>query len=52
MGADHYDCQVNRDELSMAWLKDTMNDRWDDGWRLAQIFEQAGNTVIIWERRG
>jgi hypothetical protein len=52
MSDDHYDCEVNRGELSMMWLKDTLNDRWSDGWKLAQVFEQAGNTVIVWERRG
>jgi hypothetical protein len=51
VGNDHYDCEVNRDELSMSWLKDSLNDRWNDGWKLAQVFEQAGNTVVIWERR-
>ena len=52
MGDDHYDCEVNRGDLSMHWLKDTLNDRWSDGWKLGQVFEQGGNTVIVWERRG
>ncbi len=52
MGEDHYDCEVNRDELSMHWFRDALNDRWRDGWKLGQVFEQAGNTVIVWERRG
>lgn len=52
MSDDHYDCEVNRGDLSMHWFKDTLNDRWKDGWKLAQAFEQAGNTVVVWERRG
>jgi hypothetical protein len=52
MADDHYDCEVNREGLSMRWLKNALNDRWQDGWKLGQVFEQAGNTVIVWERRG
>jgi hypothetical protein len=48
----HYDCEVNRGELSMRWLQDTLNDRWNDGWALKQIFVQDGNTVIVYERHG
>lgn len=52
MSDDHYDCEVNRGDLSMHWLKDTLNDRWADGWRLVQLVEQGGNTVLVFERRG
>lgn len=51
MGDRHYDCEVNRGDLNMGWLRDTLNDRWEDGWRLSSMFEQAGNTVIVFEKR-
>lgn len=51
MGSDdRYDCEVNRGDLNMRWLKDTLNDRWRDGWALRQILVQDGNTVIVYER--
>lgn len=46
----HYDCEVNRGDLSVAWLTDKLNERYEDGWRLSHIFEQAGNTVLVFER--
>ena len=49
-GDDHYEAEVNRGDLNMRSFSDTLNDRWRDGWRLAHIFEQGGNTVMVWER--
>jgi hypothetical protein len=48
---DHYDCEVNRGDLSMMWLKKALNDRWNDGWRLSHTFVQHDNTVLVYERR-
>jgi hypothetical protein len=38
-----YDCEVNRADLNMRALADRLNERYEDGWRLAHIFEQGGN---------
>lgn len=46
-----YEVDLNEGALSMRWLEDRLNDRWRDGWALHSIFEQAGNTVIVFERR-
>lgn len=35
----------------MQVLTNQLNHRWDQGWRLAHIYEQAGNTCMIFERR-
>lgn len=51
MANDQYDCEVNRGDLSMHWLKDTLNDRWADGWRCLQVLSQGGNTIVVFERR-
>jgi hypothetical protein len=49
--ADHYDATVNRGSLSMGSFTKEMNKRWDDGWQVAHVFMQEGNTIVIWERR-
>jgi hypothetical protein len=49
---DHFSCEVNRGDLNMRSLESHLNDRYRDGWRLAHILEQGGNTVMIFEARG
>jgi hypothetical protein len=46
-----YDTEVNRGSISMGQLKDNLNNRGKDGWRLVQAFVQEGNTVLIFERQ-
>lgn len=46
-----YDTEVNKGSLSVAQLKDNLNKRGKDGWRLSQAFVQEGNTVLIFERQ-
>lgn len=48
--ADHYEAEVNRGDLDVGSLSKKLNKRYDEGWKLAHIFEQAGNTVMVWER--
>ena len=47
----HYDTQVNKGSLQMGILKNMLNNRWERGWRLHSIFEQNGNTIMVFERR-
>lgn len=47
----HYDTEVNKGSLNMGSFKRNLNSRWDDGWKLSHVFEQDGNTVMVWERR-
>lgn len=47
----HYDVEVNKRGLSVSALTETLNDRWSNGWRLAHILEQRGNTVLVFEKR-
>lgn len=49
--ARHYDVVVNKRGLSVSALTTTLNERWDNGWALAQVFEQRGNTVLVYEKR-
>ncbi len=46
-----YQVEVNKRGLSVSSLTKTLNQRWDNGWRLAHILEQRGNTVLVFERR-
>ena len=46
-----YDTEVNKGSLSIKQLKDNLNNRGKDGWRLVQAFVQEGNTVLIYERQ-
>ena len=46
-----YQVEVNKRGLSVSALTKTLNERWDNGWRLAHILEQRGNTVLIFEKR-
>lgn len=47
----HYQVEVNKRGLSVTALTKTLNDRWDNGWRLAHILEQRGNTILVFEKR-
>jgi hypothetical protein len=48
---EHYHAEVNKKDLNVGAFTQTLNQRWRDGWRLAHVFEQGGNTVVVWERR-
>ena len=47
----HHEVEVNKRGLSVKSLTRTLNERWDNGWRLAHLLEQRGNTVLVFEKR-
>lgn len=47
----HYQVEVNKRGLSVGALTKVLNDRWANGWRLAHMLEQRGNTVLVFEKR-
>lgn len=47
----HYQVEVNKRGLSVTALTKTLNDRWENGWRLAHMLEQRGNSVLVFEKR-
>lgn len=47
----HYQVEVNKKRVNVGALTTTLNERWDNGWRLAHILEQRGNTVMVFEKR-
>lgn len=48
---DQYITRVNKDRLDVERHSDYLNQAWAAGFRLHSIFEQNGNTVMIFERR-
>jgi hypothetical protein len=48
---DQYVTRVNRDRLDVERHTDYLNQAWGAGFRLHSIFEQNGNTVMVFERR-
>ena len=47
---EHYETEVNRGDVNMRALERKLNDRYQDGWRLAHVVSEAGNMIFIWER--
>lgn len=48
---DRYVTRVNRNALDVERHSDYLNNAWRQGWRLHTIFEQNGNTVMVFESR-
>ncbi len=46
----HYDATVNRGSINMGSFTKELNARYEDGWRLAFVFSQEGNTIMVWEK--
>lgn len=47
--SQHYVTRVNKDDINMRWWAKTLNDHYTGGYRLAHVFEQHGNTVMVFE---
>lgn len=47
---DHYVTRVDRGKLDVERHTDFLNKAFSDGFRLHSIFEQNGNTVMVFER--
>ena len=48
--ADHYETEVNKGDINMGALQRKLNDRYENGWKLAHVFHEGGNMILIWER--
>ena len=48
----HYECEVNEGSINMRKFTDVANDRHANGYRMAHVFQQDGNTVVVWEKVG
>jgi hypothetical protein len=47
---EHYETEVNRGDINMSGFERDLNDRYEQGWKLAHVFSEGGNTIMIWER--
>lgn len=46
---NHYDTEVNKGAVNMTVLKGRLAVRYREGYRLAHVLEQGGNTVMVFE---
>lgn len=49
-GTGQYMTEVNKGAVNMSTLTNKLNRRYREGWRLHTMLEQAGNTVLVFER--
>ena len=47
-----YDIEVNEGSINMKHFADVANERHGNGYRMAHVFMQEGNTIVVWERIG
>ncbi|QYG94988.1 hypothetical protein HC251_22845 [Iamia sp. SCSIO 61187] len=45
-----YHAEVNKGSINMRSLTGDLNKKGADGWRLAHVYSQDGNTILIFER--
>ena len=49
-GGPSYEIEVNEGSVNVGRFEKVANDRAANGYRMAHVFEQARNTVVVWER--
>ena len=45
-----YDIEVNEDSVNMKRFATVANERHANGYRMAHVFMQDGNTIVVWEK--
>ena len=48
----HYEIEVNEGSVNMKKFSSAANDRHANGYRMAHVFQQEGNTIVVWEKVG
>lgn len=46
---NHYVTDVNKGSINMRHWQARLTQMWQHGYRLAHVFEQDGNTVMVFE---
>ena len=49
-GGPKYEIEVNEGSVNVGRLEKVANDRASNGYRMAHVIEQDGNTIVVWER--
>ena len=47
-----YEGEGNEGSINMKRFSSVANERHDNGYRMAHVFQQEGNTVVVWEKVG
>lgn len=48
----HYEIEVNEGSVNMKRFAEMANERHGNGYRMAHVFMQEGNTIVVWEKTG
>ncbi len=51
-GGPVYEIEVNEGSVNVGRFAKVANDRVANGYRMAHVFSQDRNTVVVWERTG
>lgn len=49
-GGPHYEIEVNEGSVNMKRFASVANDRHSNGYRMAHVYSQEGNTIVVWEK--
>jgi hypothetical protein len=49
-GGPIYEIEVNEGSVNMGRFEKIANERAENGYRMAHVFEQQRNTIVVWER--
>jgi hypothetical protein len=49
-GGPTYEIEVNEGSVNVGRFEKAANDRAANGYRMAHVIEQDGNTIVVWER--
>ena len=47
-----YEIQVNKGSINMEKFTRTANNRYANGYIIDKLYEQDGNTIVVWMKRG
>lgn len=47
-----YEIEVNEGSVNMKKFSSAANERHANGYRMAHVFSQEGNTIVVWEKVG
>ncbi|MGB8380670.1 MAG: hypothetical protein WCG47_05365 [Dermatophilaceae bacterium] len=49
---EHYDIEVNEGSVNMRRFAAMANESHANGYRMAHVFMQDGNTIVVWAKTG
>ena len=51
-GGPVYEIEVNEGSVNMRSFSKAANERAENGYRMAHVYSQDRNTIVVWERTG